>query len=263
MGDFRVLSPVNSGTQSKDLVDTRWVPAWKEDDGEKTVKARLAAKGFRDPDLRIENADTAGCVSRGSSHFRVTSLGALGKWPLWSLDIKNAFLRADGFAREVYLRAPCGRNSKGARRKRKLRAPAYGLNDTPAASLRASGKYLVTSTESPPSVGLRCEVSPFSPRMYFFPQIGDGRGGYHHTRRRYFGAWRTRFIAGSAGLFGKKVWGITGPGVVVCTCGHGIRQGAGFPCGVGPEGLYEEPEVTTHVSRAAGRAEGTLVDRLH
>ena len=77
-----------------------------------TLKARLAANGYRDPDLRTGNVDTAGCASRRSSHLRLISLGALEKWLLWSLDIKNAFLLKGGFDCEVYLRAPRGRNTQ-------------------------------------------------------------------------------------------------------------------------------------------------------
>ena len=94
---FRVCSPAKPGTQPKDLVDTRWALAWKEVESEKTVKARLVAKGYQDPDLRIGSVDIADCVSRRSSHLQVIFREALKKWPLWSLDIKNASLQADGF----------------------------------------------------------------------------------------------------------------------------------------------------------------------
>ena len=44
----------------------------------------------------MSNLDIACCASRGLSHFQLISLGALGEWPLWSLDIKNASLQEDG-----------------------------------------------------------------------------------------------------------------------------------------------------------------------
>ena len=106
-GHFRVLPPMQPGTKQKDLVDTRCVLTWKEVDGVKTVKARLVAKGFQGPDLRLGSVDIAGCVSRRSSHLQVIPLGALLKWPLWSLVIKDAFFQAAGFDREIFLRAPC------------------------------------------------------------------------------------------------------------------------------------------------------------
>ena len=90
---FRVLSPKKSGTQSKDLVDARWVLTRKEVDGEKTAKARLVAKGYQDPDLRKGNVVIAGCVSRRSPHLQLISLEALTNRPLWSLDITDTCRR--------------------------------------------------------------------------------------------------------------------------------------------------------------------------
>ena len=75
-------------------------------DGVKSVKARLAAKGFQDPDLKEGLVETSGCVSLRSPHLRAISLSALKKWRLWSLDIKHAFLQADAFQRVVFLHAP-------------------------------------------------------------------------------------------------------------------------------------------------------------
>ena len=76
-GQFNVSSPEKMGTQSKDMVDTRWVLTWKEVDGVKTAKARLLARGYQDPDLRNGAVDNEGCVSRRSSHLRLVSLVAL------------------------------------------------------------------------------------------------------------------------------------------------------------------------------------------
>ena len=144
-----------------------------EVEGEKTVKAGLVAKGYQDPDLRMGNVDIAGRVSRRSPHFRAISLGARTQWPLWTLDIKNAFLQADGFIREVNLPAPSAWNSRDTRRVWKLRAPAYALNDAPVAAHRSRRKYVVNSAASLSSVGLRFEFPSFDPRMCFVPR-GSG-----------------------------------------------------------------------------------------
>ena len=95
------------GAQSKESADARRVLTWKEVDGVETVKARLVAMAYQYPDLRNGDVDNAGRASRGSSHLQLISLGAPKKWPIWSLDIKNALLQAGGFDREIYLRAPC------------------------------------------------------------------------------------------------------------------------------------------------------------
>ena len=86
--------PTGGFDVSKQIVQTRW------------VEARLAAKGHQDPDLREGLVDTSGCVSLRSPHLQVISLSAIKKWKLRNLDIKNAFLQEDAFARDVLIRAP-------------------------------------------------------------------------------------------------------------------------------------------------------------
>ena len=94
------------------MVDTRRVRTREEVHGANTEKARLEAKGYQGPDLLGGNVDIAGRVGRRSSHSRLISLGALAAWKIRSVEIKSAFLQADGFGREVYVRTPCDRNPR-------------------------------------------------------------------------------------------------------------------------------------------------------
>ena len=118
---------------------TPWVLTWKMVEGVKTAKARLVARGFRDPDVEDGDVASAGSVGLPSSHLQFISLGVLNKWPIWSPGIENAFRRAGGFDREVYLRALRERNSEDDRRVWRLRAPAYGPSDEPSALARVFG----------------------------------------------------------------------------------------------------------------------------
>ena len=147
-------------------MDTRWVLTWKDLEGKRTVKARLVARGFQDPDLAAGLVDTSSCVSLRSSHLQVISLSALKKWKLWSLDIKNAFLQADPFSREVYLHAPREWCPRAHSQIWRLNAPAYGLNDAPVEFHKTLKRYLVKSTESPKLVSLRFETSKLDPCLY-------------------------------------------------------------------------------------------------
>ena len=167
MEKFKVFSSVKESDISKAVIDSRWVLTWKMVDGIKKVKARLVAKGFQDPDLTEGLVDTSGCVSLRSSHLQVVSLSALNKWKIWSLDIKNAFLQADGFDRVVFLQAPDEWNPETECRVWKLKAPAYGLNDAPAAFHRSLKKHLLNKTLSMESTGLYCVGSPFDPCLFF------------------------------------------------------------------------------------------------
>ena len=110
------------------VVDSRWVLIWKVADGRAAVKARLAARGFQDPDLREHSVRAKGCVSLRYSHLQSVFGGAIKKWRLRSLDIENALLQTNDLRREVYLRAPSGKSPCASERTRELRAPAYGLN---------------------------------------------------------------------------------------------------------------------------------------
>ena len=49
---FKVYSLMEPGKCNKEVVGTRWVLTWEMVEGDKTVQARLAAKGRRNPDLK-------------------------------------------------------------------------------------------------------------------------------------------------------------------------------------------------------------------
>ena len=105
-GKFDVYESRAIGNVSKQVVHTRWVLTWKMADGQKSVEARLAAKGYQDPDLKDGLVDTSWRISRRSSHLQVISLCSIKKWKLWGLDAENALSQADGYYRDVFIRAP-------------------------------------------------------------------------------------------------------------------------------------------------------------
>ena len=131
-------------------------------EGVKTVKAHLVATGYQGPDLKL-----SGSASLRSSHLQAISLAALRGWGLWSIDIKNAFLQADGFGRVVFIQSPPEWLPADFRRIWTLNAPAYGLNDAPAAPHRSLERYLANETHSLQAAYLRAEASKFDPRLFF------------------------------------------------------------------------------------------------
>ena len=90
----------------KDVVGTRLVLTGKVVDGVKTAEARLVALGYQDPDVKEGFIGTSGFASLRPSRLQVVSLAALRGWRLWGIDIKNAFLQADGFGRDVFMQSP-------------------------------------------------------------------------------------------------------------------------------------------------------------
>ena len=127
------------------------------------MKARLVAKGFQGPDLKAGLVDTSGCASLRSSHPQVVSLRAIRQWKVWSLDIKNAFLLADGFARGVFLHAP---TEWGPPCKKRVKAPAVGLHDSPVAFHRSLKRHILNSDLSLKNAGLRCQAATFGPGLF-------------------------------------------------------------------------------------------------
>ena len=87
-----VFQPRRACSVSKQPGQTSRVLTWNMADGRKSVKVRLAARGYQFPDLREGIVDASGCFSCRSSPLQVISLCVMKKGFLWSLDIKNAFL---------------------------------------------------------------------------------------------------------------------------------------------------------------------------
>ena len=113
------------------------------------------ATAYQGPDSKNGLVDTSRCVSFRSSHLQVVSLGALQKWGIRGLAAKNAFLRAVGLCREVFLRTPVGWNPKGANRSWKLHAPAYGLDEALVVFSKTLKRYLLRPEISLARVGLK------------------------------------------------------------------------------------------------------------
>ena len=97
------------------------------------------------------------------------------------LDFKNAFLHADGFSRDVLLRAPEVWDTKNTHRVWKLGSPARSVNGAPVAIHRPLRKFLMKSEDSLALAALRFEASSFDPR--FFTGFGDARGAVGAIRR--------------------------------------------------------------------------------
>ena len=110
----------------------------------------------------------------------------------------------------------------------KLRAPAYGLNDAPAAAHGPLRKYLVNSAELLPSVGLRFEVSSFDPFMYFVYRKSGPAVGVIATHIGDFSGCGEPDSLLKVRVFRKRDSEIESPGGVDCARGRGPGPLEGF-----------------------------------
>ena len=76
---------------SRNIVDMRWVIKWKMIDKKRAVRARLAARGFKDK-LKLATETYSGTTSRWGQRS-ISAAAAMYGYRLWTIDVPKAFLR--------------------------------------------------------------------------------------------------------------------------------------------------------------------------
>ena len=244
---FEAFQPLKGRAPSKPILDTRWVLTRTMAEGRKDVKARQVATSYQDPGLKGRCVDASWCVSLRSPHLLVILFGALNKWNIWSLYIGNAFLRADSFGREVFLHAPAEWGREITHSIWRLRAPAYGLNDAPAAFHGAPGRHLVESAKSLACVGLKFQVSSFDPRLNFiFRKSGGTVGAVAARIGDISGRSRPDLLSGVRGFLEHRFGGLKGQEKSFAHVGMGVSQANDFSAQLTQREGYERFETHSH-----------------
>ena len=244
---FDVYSHRAARTVSNEIVQTRWVLTWKMVDDKKKAKARLATKGFQDPDLR------EGLVSLRSSHLRVISAGATRKRKIWSLGFKNAFRQADGFARDVFIYAPDKWEPSLQGREWKLKALAYGLDEAPAAFRRTLRRRKLNPEASVQSVGLRCQAPTFDSCLSFvFRKGGSAVGAFATQIDDILGRGESDILAKMRIYSGQRFGGLKLQESSFVHVGMGLAQDNNSSGNTQARRIHEAPATTPNYSEIMG-----------
>ena len=116
----------------KSAIGYKWVYKikTKSDGSIKRYKARLVAKGYAQ-EYGIDYEETFAPVARITSVRSLLAIAAVHQWPLFQMDVKNAFLNGD-LTEEVYMQAPPG-YSNCPDKVCLLHHALYGLKQAPRA----------------------------------------------------------------------------------------------------------------------------------
>jgi hypothetical protein len=121
--------------KGKKVVDCKWVYTVKQDaNGQiKRYKARLVARGYsQSQTYEIDYDETFAPVAKMSTIRTLISCAANFDWPLYQLDVKNAFLHGD--LQEVYMEIPLDfETDQTSGKMLKLKKSLYGLKQSPRA----------------------------------------------------------------------------------------------------------------------------------
>ncbi|KAL0544484.1 hypothetical protein IC582_019600 [Cucumis melo] len=114
----------------KKLIGCKWIYKIKthSDDTIEHYKARFVAKGYLQ-EYGIDYEETFAHVARMTSVRSLLAVSAAKQWPLFQMDVKNAFLNGTLFE-EVYMQPPPG-TSPPPHKVCLLRRALYGLKQAP------------------------------------------------------------------------------------------------------------------------------------
>ena len=127
-GTFELVKEADlSPQQLQKVIPATWVVVYKGIPGKGKIKARLCARGDREPDVDQIRTD-APTASKDSIRI-LLSVAASKGWKISSLDFKNAFVQGKVIDRELYMKPPPDLRASNPGMLLKIIKRLYGLRD--------------------------------------------------------------------------------------------------------------------------------------
>ena len=137
----------------------------------------------------------------------------------------------------------------------KLKAPACGLTDAPAAFHRSLKRHRLNADLSVKNAGLRCQAPTFDPRLFLvFRDQGRAVGAFATHIDDISGCSEPDVLPKKSGVSGTTFWYNEAAGALVCACGHGIDAGCQFFGDPDSRGLYQGSPTFGYVASIMGGA---------
>uniref|UniRef100_A0A2N9EL95 Reverse transcriptase Ty1/copia-type domain-containing protein n=1 Tax=Fagus sylvatica TaxID=28930 RepID=A0A2N9EL95_FAGSY len=200
----------------KSAIGCKWVYKIKtrSDGTVDRYKARLVAKGFTQ-EYGIDYEETFAPVARLSSVRTLIAVSASRHWPLFQMDVKNAFLNGE-LTEEVYMQLPPGFSQPPGFSPKvcRLRRALYGLKQAPRAwfakfssTISQHDDMIITGDDVQGIqdlkrfLGQHFEMKDLGPLSYFLGlEVSSSSDGYYLTQAKY-----TSDLISRAGITDSKI----------------------------------------------------------
>uniref|UniRef100_A0A2N9HY75 Reverse transcriptase Ty1/copia-type domain-containing protein n=1 Tax=Fagus sylvatica TaxID=28930 RepID=A0A2N9HY75_FAGSY len=173
---------------SKSAVGCKWVYKIKTraDGSVERYKARLVARGFTQ-EYGIDYEETFAPVARLTSVRSLLAVAAVRHWPLFQMDVKNAFLNGD-LLEEVYMQPPPG-YPDSQNQVCRLRRALYGLKQAPRAWFAKFSSVVMTLQafrDLQKFLSQQFEMKDLGTLSYFLGlEVTSSSDGYYLSQAKY------------------------------------------------------------------------------
>ncbi|CAL1373295.1 unnamed protein product [Linum trigynum] len=199
-------------TPEMSVISSKWVYNIKmnPDDTIERFKARVVARGFLQ-EYGIDYNETFAPVVKMQTVRCVFAVAAMRNWPLFQLDVKNAFLHGD-LKEVIYMERPPGYTKGSADMVCKLVRSLYGLKQAPRAWFEKFHGVIVQlgfeQSQNDPSLFVRNTVDGIVVLLIYVDDMiitGSDSEGIQELKRSLHGAFKLKDLGNVSYFLGLEV----------------------------------------------------------